>query len=89
MARTEQEVADALRTHLQAEFLYDRPDVRLDDDFGLVEEGLIDSIGIFRLVTFVETTFDFALDPQDMNMANFGSIRAIARLVTSRSNKQP
>lgn len=86
---TEQEVADTIRTHLQQEFLYDRPDVRLDDDFGLVEEGLIDSIGIFRLVNFVETKFDFALDPQDMNLANFGSIRAIARLVRSRSGKRP
>lgn len=86
-ARGDAEVAETVRMHLQREFLHERPDIRLDDDFPLVEEGLIDSIGIFRLVNFLETTFDFALDPQDISLANFGSIRAIARLVNSRGGR--
>jgi len=85
--RGDERVAETIRSHLQQEFLHDRPDVRLDDDFPLVEEGLIDSIGIFRLVNFLESTFDVALAPQDINLANFGSIRTIARMVNSRGGK--
>ena len=81
---TGSDVAETIRSYLQEEFLYDRPEVRLDEDFALIEEGLIDSIGIFRLVNFLETTFGVTLGAHDMNLANFGSIRSIARLVASR-----
>jgi acyl carrier protein len=57
-------------------------DVNLD--FALIDSGALDSIGIFSLVSFLETTFKIAVEPQDLNETNFQSLRTIEIFVRSR-----
>lgn len=54
------------------------------DDFPLIESGALDSIGIFSLVSFLETKFSISVDAQDLIEANFKSVRAIEAFVRSR-----
>lgn len=80
---TSAEIADLVRDYITKEFLYDRPDIQFDDRFPLVAEGLIDSIRIFRLVSYLEATFGFTISPRDITRRNFETVEAIVALVTA------
>ena len=72
------------------EFVIDRlaptsglADVRDEDD--LIDSGVIDSLGIYQLVAFLEERFGIAIGDEEITPENFGSVMAIERLVAARS----
>jgi acyl carrier protein len=72
------------------EFVIDRlaptsglADVHDEDD--LIDSGVIDSLGIFQLVAFLEDRFGIAIGDEEITPENFGSVMAIERLVAARS----
>jgi acyl carrier protein len=65
------------------EILRDASGREIDADLGLIENGILDSLGLQQLVTFLERKFDVELDDDHLVLENFETIRAIARLVES------
>jgi acyl carrier protein len=53
--------------------------VEIDEETYLFEDGLVDSLKILRVIAFVEQETGRAVDDRDIVMANFRSVRAIAR----------
>ena len=51
----------------------------------LLAEGMIDSMGIMRLISFIESEFDVVVPPQDMVIENFMSIERIDSYLAGRS----
>ena len=47
-------------------------------------EGMTDSMGIFRLIDFIEQEFGVALQPSEIQVEHFRSIDSIFALVKSR-----
>jgi len=47
-------------------------------EMDLLEAGIIDSIGVLTLVTWLEETFGFVVDDEDVLPENLGSIAGIA-----------
>lgn len=76
---------EALEQFITSEFLYDRQDVELDEELSLIESGVIDSLGIFQLVEFIEDQYGVDVKPQDVVVDNFETIRAINSLIDRRS----
>ena len=56
----------------------------LDDDDDLVESGVVDSLGIFQLVAFLEEQFGIAIADTEITPDNFGTIARIEKLVAGR-----
>ena len=50
-------------------------------DENLIEKGLLDSLAIFKVVTFCEEHFGVTIPDQDVLPDNMESVRAIAALV--------
>ncbi|MBT8206950.1 MAG: acyl carrier protein [Acidimicrobiia bacterium] len=75
------EIAQAVRDQLRAEFLADRPDMELADDLDLIEAQIIDSLGIFIMVAFLETRFGVSIEGDDINPQNFETVPAMTSLV--------
>lgn len=50
----------------------------------LIDEGIIDSMGVMELVTFIEQSFGVEFDMDDMTVEKLGTVTAIARLITSK-----
>jgi acyl carrier protein len=48
------------------------------DDASLLEAGIIDSIGVMELVTFVGNTFKITVPPEDIVPDNFDSVQKLA-----------
>jgi acyl carrier protein len=51
-----------------------------DDDGDLLEAGL-DSMGIMRLVVFIEERFGVTVPDEEITPENIGSLSAVARLI--------
>ena len=60
-----------------------RADIGDEDD--LIDAGVIDSLGIFQLVAFLEEHFNIAIGDEEITPDNFGTVIAIERLVAARS----
>jgi acyl carrier protein len=58
----------------------------LDDNTFLIEEELIDSLGIMAMVSFIEAHWSVDVDAEDVLIENFETIPAIERLVESKLN---
>ena len=58
---------------------------RLGDSESLVNSGIVDSMGILEIVTFLEDDLKITLTDEEMLADNFSSIEQIADFVDSRS----
>lgn len=58
--------------------------MRLEEEPSLLDSGVIDSLGILDLVTFMEESFDIQASDEDLVPENFDSISALVRFVESK-----
>ncbi len=79
--QTHSEITQALKRYIIETFLYGKPDFKLTDDLELFEERIIDSMGIFRLITFMNETFGIVIQPDKIVIENFRTIADITKLV--------
>ena len=56
--------------------------VQIDDD--LLTSGIVDSLGVMRLVTFIETRFQISVKPEEVTIEHFMTVDAISRFVRAR-----
>ena len=56
----------------------------LDDDDDLIDSGVVDSLGIFQLVAFLEEKFGVVIADSEITPDNFATIARIERLVAER-----
>lgn len=53
----------------------------------LLEKGILDSLGILEVVTFVESEFNIAVDDEDLQPENFESIHAMTGFVQAKKSR--
>ncbi len=80
----ETQIRERVRHFLEENFLYMRPDFELGDDDRLLERGVVDSMGVAEMVTFIEDEFGIKTSDEDITESNLGSLRAIGRFVTQK-----
>lgn len=73
------DVSSRIRAFVEEEILVDG-DVAVADDT-LLLNGAMDSMGLMRLVAFLEEEFDVEIDDAEITEDNFRTVRDIARLV--------
>ena len=57
------------------------------DTESLTENGIVDSLGIFRLVAFLEETFGVRISDEEITAQNLSSVDLIESLVVSKLQK--
>ncbi len=77
MNETERQVTELVAKQIAA----DRPGVVLTSETRLIEDDIIDSLGIILLVDMLQERFDVEVEVQDVVADNFATVRAIADLV--------
>lgn len=77
-------VADALREFISRELPSGRRPEELTDDFPLIRERVIDSLGIFQVVAFLEGEFGVEIGDDEVVLENFESIAALVEFVESK-----
>ncbi len=60
----------------------------ITDDDNLLETGVIDSLGVLEIVTFLHEEFSIEAQDDDLTPENFQSINAVATFVGQRISPQ-
>jgi acyl carrier protein len=55
------------------------------DDQDLLLSGLVDSLGVVRMISFIEQTMEVAIPPEDVTLENFQTVDNIVRYLQQRS----
>ncbi|MEU5714226.1 phosphopantetheine-binding protein [Streptomyces sp. NPDC020403] len=80
--------ADRISEYIVREFLPDLTPSQLPHDQDLLGDGAIDSLGVLKLIAWVEHHFELAVGDTDLDPENFRSVEAIDAYV-ARSQSAP
>ncbi len=69
------------------EYIQDTANTNVDPDMPLVENGIIDSMGVMDMIAFIQSSFHVEFTDDDLTAENFQNIHTIASLIASK-NKQ-
>lgn len=76
---------DAIRTYIQTSILAHSTDP-IEDDQDLLLSGLLDSLNVVRLVTWLESVCDITIPPEDVLVEHFGSLNKIIAYLNARTS---
>jgi len=76
-------IEQKIREFISKEFL-NGTDADFDRNASLLETGMIDSIGLFRLIAFMEDALRIRIPDQDLLAENFRSLDHIVQYVKAR-----
>ncbi|MGW7082900.1 acyl carrier protein [Streptomyces sp. NPDC054871] len=74
---------DDIKKYLVEEFLLDIPADELADDYDLLANGVIDSLGLLTLVSWLEDRYRLDIDAMEIAPDNFRSVGDIEAFVAS------
>ena len=77
-------IEESIRSFIVDELAFDGAPRNLSDDFPLLERQVLDSLGLFQLVSYLESEFGVEIEDEELVPANFGNISSIARLVEAK-----
>ncbi|WP_438486718.1 phosphopantetheine-binding protein [Streptomyces sp. S186] len=73
--------AQAIKEFLVGEFLPDVPAGELADDQDLLADGIIDSLGLLKVIAWLEDTYALNTDDTELDPESFRSVAAIDAFV--------
>jgi acyl carrier protein len=77
-------IQDRLRSFIVEDLQSEVPREKLTDDFALIDQQVIDSMGIYEIVSFIEDEYHIEVLDEELLPDNFETIAAIARLVEAK-----
>jgi len=78
------DIEQKIKDYILREFLPDETDLLLDSDLPLIQQGIVDSLGILQLVSFIEEEFNIKIAPEDVVLKNFAMVNEIKKLVMAK-----
>lgn len=70
-----------IREFIVEELVLDDLDGDIGDDDDLLTTGLVDSLGVMRLVGFIQDEFAIEVPPEDVTIENFLSLATISSYI--------
>ena len=81
-------VEATIRAFVLDNFLFTNDESRLRDEASFLEEGIVDSTGVLELVMFVEETFGFTVEDEEIVPDNFDSVTQLGQYIRSKNGKE-
>jgi len=77
---------ELIKQYIQSELVKDKKQSTLSDTDPLIESGIIDSLGIMKLIGFLEDKVSIQITDEELTPENFSTIAAIASLVRKKQS---
>jgi acyl carrier protein len=58
---------------------------QIDDGEPLIESGIVDSLGVLKIMSFLDETFGVDLSSEEIKLENFRDVRTICDLVAKQA----
>lgn len=81
--KTKQEILTSIEQFIYAQFPLARQR-RIEQHTSLIESGIIDSLGILEIVTYIEAEFLITVTDDEMLSEHFNSIESLAAFVVAK-----
>ena len=78
------EIQNSLIDFISTDLLNDKPGLTLRPEDDLLSSQLVDSLGVMRIVAFLEQQYDVKIPPADVTIENFIDVRTISSYVQKR-----
>lgn len=78
------DIRTELRTFIHENFMMGRDIEELTDSGSLLELGIIDSTGVLELVNFIEETYGFSIDDDELIPENLDSIEHLMNYINRK-----
>ena len=77
-------VKESIKNYVLSELVSDKQHSNLSETDQLIETGIIDSLGIMKLIGFLEDSLSVQIDDMELIPENFATIEAISSLVEGK-----
>lgn len=74
-------VEQQIKTYIAENFMFSSNGFHLDEDESFLDAGVVDSLGVLELVTFVEETFGVQVSDEEIVPDNFDSVNNLAAYI--------
>jgi acyl carrier protein len=75
---------EIVKDYVTRELADDGKDTELKEGENLLANGIMDSLGILKLVSFIEQKFDIRVPDEDVTVQNFRTLKDIANYLESK-----
>ncbi len=75
------DVEEQIRQFVAKNLLFSEEPSEIADEASFLDEGIIDSLGVVELVTFVSCMFQVSVEPAEIVPDNFDSVSKLARYI--------
>jgi acyl carrier protein len=73
-----------LTQYIQSKLLSQDAGLSLEPDTDVLRQGIIDSLGVFQVVSFLEEKCDIRIDDSEITVDHFKSIDAMAEFASGK-----
>jgi acyl carrier protein len=77
------DISDRIKEFISTELMFEDGSATLTDETPLLD-GVIDSLGLMQMISFIEEEFDVAIDDAEVTASNFRTVADIQRLVEQK-----
>ena len=82
--KTPDSIAERISDFVRENLLYMRPDFVLTDDVKLIENRIVDSMGVLELIAFLEEAFAITIRDDEVNELNLGTVAVMSQFVGAK-----
>lgn len=75
---------EIVKDYVSRELADESKQTTLKEEENLLANGIIDSLGILKLVSFIEQEFDIQVPDEDVTVQNFRSLKDIANYLETK-----
>ena len=79
-----EDITNTVKTFILSEYLPGEDPAALTDTTPLMTTGILDSIAVLKVVTFLEDQFGVIIQPHEAVVENLNTLSDISRLVMSK-----
>ena len=79
------EVEKVIKDYITSEIMHNEKQISaLKNDESLLEKGIIDSVGLLHLLTFIEEQFNIQIPDEEVVPENFETLNRIANFIRKK-----
>jgi acyl carrier protein len=80
------EIEQQIKSYIAKNLIFSGDEFNYPDHASFLEEGIVDSLGVMELVSFVEDKFGVKVADQDITPDNFDSVTKLSAYVQRKLN---
>ena len=77
-----------IKQFIVEEFMPDVPAEQLEDDFDLLAGGVVDSLGLLKVVAWLESEYDIGVDESELGPESFRTVNAIHEYIEQQQQSK-